>query len=104
MNRGWLLGRVQVVVDLVLRGPRGYLTELEVLARTRATAEKLREWERRGLLRPYVRMGRRLYRPEQLDVVQWLLREERIRSRLWSPTKEDPEPGSSNRSNLPAPS
>ena len=74
------------------RGARGYLTEHDVMEQTGASPADLRGWERRGLLRPYARPGQNLYRQEQLEVVRWLMREERLRRRPLPPAGENPGP------------
>ncbi len=89
-----ILQRLRSVLGFAFGVPGGYVTAHEVMDRTGASPEKLEEWERRGLLRPYLRIGRNLYRPEQVDVVRWLIREERVRSR-WrlTPAGETASPG-----------
>jgi hypothetical protein len=76
-----ILGNLKGLCDIALGGPHGYLTRAELMQRTGTTPQKLQEWERRGLLRPYAQVGLDLYRPEQVDVAHWLIREEQIRSR-----------------------
>jgi hypothetical protein len=76
-----LAGRLKSLLRLGWGGAQGYLTEHDVMQETGASSGDLREWERRGLLRPYARTGQNLYRQEQADVVRWLMREGRIRGR-----------------------
>ncbi|HEY7677762.1 MAG TPA: MerR family transcriptional regulator [Candidatus Methylomirabilis sp.] len=76
-----LVGRLKSLLRLGWGGARGYLTEHDVVQQTGASPEELREWERRGLLRPYARTGQNLYQQGQIEVVHWLMREERIRRR-----------------------
>ena len=87
-----LAGGLLAFLKLARRGAQGYLTEHDVMQQTGASPGDLQGWERRGLLRPYARPGQNLYRQEQVDVVRWLMREERIRRRLLSPAGENPGP------------
>jgi hypothetical protein len=88
-----MVGQLKSLLRLGWGGARGYLTEHDVMQQTGASPGELREWERRGVLRPYARTGQNLYRQGQVDVVHWLIREKRIRRpRPLPPVGETPGP------------
>jgi MerR-like DNA binding protein len=87
----YLVGRLKSMLRQGFGGVQAYLTEDDVVRQTGASPENLREWERRGLLRPYASPGRNLYKPEQVGVVHWLLEEERSRRRRPVPMAQGPD-------------